>query len=366
MELFRGKKHPVEELLLDRVDVDDDDVLVFSEDDLDDLEAKGSYFAIGSFSGQFPGKDAIEAVCSRWKVPCTYMIHPSGWIVYKFATDQDREQVVKVGKFLQGRAQLHVRIMPDWFHFDINEMCFVPVWVVLKNLPIKCYNRKSLSLIAAKIGRPVQMDDFTKEKTRLRYARILVDVDASKPMKRSLTMVHPNGSTIQQKIEYSYEPTYCAKCCSLTHSTERCKVEVKVAVQEDERRGRSPTVKPAACSTPEAIKADKTVNVDDLPDVASETEGKGKEVIVEDSDDDTEYVQHTEKVTDEDIVEFDALKTPPPAPQPQVPPKTFTKKEILNMPGSKILQRPRSHSVKRGQNRSRSVARRSRNPPSHK
>ncbi|XP_012857166.1 PREDICTED: uncharacterized protein LOC105976452 [Erythranthe guttata] len=183
-QFFKGRPPPPEDLALDSVKgLDDTNVLKFDEDDETDWGTKGVFLAVAYFPGKFPGVEAIRAIKAQWEVPVKFQIHPTGWIVFKFTTDQDRSNVVEKGKFEHGLATLYIRTMPEFFNFDINDMMFVPVWVIIRNISAELYNKKALSKIAQKIGKPVQMDKVTSEMGRLGFARLHVEVDASKPLR---------------------------------------------------------------------------------------------------------------------------------------------------------------------------------------
>lgn len=126
------------------------------------------------------------------------MNHASGWIIFKFNSDEDRVAVLHGGPYRDGSLQQHIRNMPKYFHFETKEMCTVPVWTKLNNWPLIYWNEKALSKCATRLGTPVCSDGMTCEKKRLSYARILINVDASKPLKKELRLKLRNGNTLIQ------------------------------------------------------------------------------------------------------------------------------------------------------------------------
>ena len=65
------------------------------------------------------------------------------------------------------------------------------------------------------------------------YARILVEVDVTKPLTREVFFKLPNGRILHQKVDYKYEPKLCEKFHFVGHVQENCKAK------RDKRRGRS-------------------------------------------------------------------------------------------------------------------------------
>lgn len=87
----------------------------------------------------------------------------------------------------------------------------------------KARNEKALGKMATKLGTPVCTDGMTCERKKLFYARIMVYVDASKPLKEEMFLTLPTGERIVQKVEYEYTPRYCHICKTLTHDTDVCR-----------------------------------------------------------------------------------------------------------------------------------------------
>ncbi|XP_012842639.1 PREDICTED: uncharacterized protein LOC105976781 [Erythranthe guttata] len=245
-------------------------------------------------------------------------------------------KVVELGKFEHGLATLYIRSMPEFFNFDINDMMFVPVWVIIRNISAELYNKKALSKIAQKIGKPVQMDKVTSEMGRLGFARLQVEVDASKPLRRSLTLINAKGKSYEAPIEYSYEPVFCSKCQTLTHKTDQCRAEAVV------KRGRSRKPKPVVSAAQDlpvtAVWAGKrTVLVED-PEPETGDKAVGAVVIVSAEDDESEDGSTECYAADDDdrgsLVEFNALHSP--KSQGTAPKSKFTIKK-KNLPPTAIL-----------------------------
>ena len=194
-----------------------DDILHLKDEDVDDVAEVWGFCLVGLFSGRFPGMDAVRTIREGWKVECTHWIHRSGWIVFKFKSEEDRLSVLNGGPyFIYGRS-LMLKNMPRCFRFGGEEFATVPVWVQLPGLPLDCWNARALSKIASRIGKPITTDKMTFTKERLSFARVMVEVDASKELISSVEIKLPTGDSYNQEVVFEVSPKYCKKCKVFGH-----------------------------------------------------------------------------------------------------------------------------------------------------
>ncbi|KAL0287981.1 UNVERIFIED_CONTAM: hypothetical protein Sradi_7112700 [Sesamum radiatum] len=76
----------------------------------------------------------------------------------------------------------HAQNHAGLFWFSEDDISLTPVWATLPSLPLECWNPNALSKIGSKLGNPMAMDSLTMNMERISYARILVEVDASKEL----------------------------------------------------------------------------------------------------------------------------------------------------------------------------------------
>lgn len=68
----------------------------------------------------------------------------------------------------------------------------------------------------------MRMDCFSTQHKRLAYARALVEVDISCPIKYSIRITLPNGESYDQPIRYEFIPPYCMFYAAIGHSSTNC------------------------------------------------------------------------------------------------------------------------------------------------
>ena len=68
-------------------------------------------------------------------------------------------------------------------------------------------------------GKPIHYGDPTAQKTRLSYARVLIEVDLLSDLPSSVNVILPNGISLPPQIVYESLPRFCKQCKILGHST---------------------------------------------------------------------------------------------------------------------------------------------------
>ncbi|XP_019224956.1 PREDICTED: uncharacterized protein LOC109206577 [Nicotiana attenuata] len=111
------------------------------------------------------------------------------------------------------------------FNIQDEVLKTIPLWVRFPNLPINCWSMKALNKIGSTLGSPVYADECTTGSIRISYARMLIEMDITKPLPRSVKLQDPKGRIIQQEVTYDWEPKYCTKCLKIGHDC----AEIKTA-----------------------------------------------------------------------------------------------------------------------------------------
>ncbi|KAL0289340.1 UNVERIFIED_CONTAM: hypothetical protein Sangu_2620100 [Sesamum angustifolium] len=123
-----------------------------------------------------------------------------------------RQRILAGGPyFIYGRPLL-LKPMPDCFEFKEDDISLTPVWATLPSLPLECWHPNALGKIGSRLGTPIAMDSLTMRMERVSYARILVEVDASKALVDHVEFKLPNGVTRRQPVVYEYTPKFCTDC----------------------------------------------------------------------------------------------------------------------------------------------------------
>ncbi|XP_074294064.1 uncharacterized protein LOC141621456 [Silene latifolia] len=122
---------------------------------------------------------------------------------------------------------------------DLN-VTHVPVWVLLPGLDPCFWSQTALSKVASVVGNPICADEHTTNKSKLAFARILVDVDLSKELPKAVQLSTPFRGDVLQKIVYEWLPYFCTKCKKIGHTNDRC----GIGKPRMEYRKKQPTAEP--------------------------------------------------------------------------------------------------------------------------
>ena len=121
-------------------------------------------------------------------------------------------------------------ILQQWhprYNFDKSKISTLPVWIRLHGLPFLLWSKQGLSLAASMVGRPLSCDELTYNCTRLEYARLCVEVDASLLFVHSFAIDCPlSADPITVTVDYEWKPTRCEQCKLFGHS---CKTSTATA-----------------------------------------------------------------------------------------------------------------------------------------
>lgn len=82
----------------------------------------------------------------------------------------------------------------------------LPMWVQF------LWGLASLSKIGSILGIPLKTDKYTKEKTFLKYAKVLIDIPLDREFPEYLEFINEHGVLTRQSVIYEWKPTRCDYC----------------------------------------------------------------------------------------------------------------------------------------------------------
>ena len=221
VHLFKDNRNPGKGIMLEDRDVDGD-IVMLDEEDVDVVEEAWGFCLVGLFAGKFPGMAAVHKLCEGWKVKCSQWRHRSGWIIFKFQSDEDRLNVLNGGPYFVYGSNLLLKIMPSCFRFEGEDVSSVPIWIQLPGLPLDCWNARALSKIVSKVGKPITTDKMTLTKERFSFARVLVEVDVTSDIVSEVEIGLPTGVVYHQSVIPEFTPKFCKKCKIFGHEEATC------------------------------------------------------------------------------------------------------------------------------------------------
>ncbi|KAJ6397281.1 hypothetical protein OIU84_020283 [Salix udensis] len=141
------------------------------------------------------------------------------------------QEILERGPWLFGGKAIILQPWHPLFVFDKNRISKLPVWIRLHGLPFSLWSREGLSLVSSMVGRPLSCDEATFNCTRLDFARVCVEIDATQPFVHSFDINTPLSNTpLHIDVEFEWKPMRCAKCQLFGHS---CKQPEQEMTKED-------------------------------------------------------------------------------------------------------------------------------------
>ncbi|XP_062103549.1 uncharacterized protein LOC133814628 [Humulus lupulus] len=149
-----------------------------------------------------------------------------GLTLVKFNDEATRDHVLENGVLQFDRKPVIVR---PWTA-DLSAIRLVrsvPLWIRLHDLGLQYWGSKCLSALVSTIGKPLLVDKFTKERSRVQFARVLVEMEISDNPPRNFQFINEHGQVVEQSVEYEWLPTKCKSCSGFRHSMAECRKDLK-------------------------------------------------------------------------------------------------------------------------------------------
>ncbi|KAB5521999.1 hypothetical protein DKX38_026318 [Salix brachista] len=164
--------------------------------------------------GFFPGFrlpfQAVNTIASRiWK-HCGLehvMATSNGFILFRFKTEDELHEVLGKGPWMFGGKNIILQQWHPHYSFDKSKITTLPMWIRLKGLPFPLWTKQGLSHAASMVGKPLSCDEHAHECTRLDYARVCVEVDATLPYVHHFEIdCTLSADPIRIEVEYEWKP----------------------------------------------------------------------------------------------------------------------------------------------------------------
>ncbi|XP_019242636.1 PREDICTED: uncharacterized protein LOC109222774 [Nicotiana attenuata] len=143
--------------------------------------------------------------------------HNEDYFIIRFSSIEERDQILYSGPHTINNRPIIMKAWSEEFNLHDEVLKTIPLWVKLPNLPVNWWSMTTLSKIGSALGNPIYADECTTGAVRISYARLLVEMDVTKPLPRQVKLQDPKGKEMMQEVEYDWEPKYCSKCLKIGH-----------------------------------------------------------------------------------------------------------------------------------------------------
>ncbi|KAA3469259.1 LINE-1 reverse transcriptase isogeny [Gossypium australe] len=180
----------------------------------------------------------LNRISSLWNPskPFHLMDIENGYYLAKFYSIHDYTKVLAQEPWLVYGQYLTVQPWTKEFSPSQPFPSIVLAWIRLPGLPGYLYKKKILEEIGGLIGKVVQLDLNTDNKTRGRFARMAVYINLDKPLTAQVLV---NGK--KQRVEYEALPVICFHCGKYGHTKELCPLVQTENTPENDQTNNVPT-----------------------------------------------------------------------------------------------------------------------------
>ncbi|XP_074305966.1 uncharacterized protein LOC141641194 [Silene latifolia] len=147
---------------------------------------------------------------------------PNGIFLVRFKTMEMKEKVLASGHYLFDNKPMIVKAWEKDLEMKKGEVKSVPAWIRIHKLPLKFWG-KSLPKITGIVGKYVKSDVATEERTRLGFARVMVELLVDQNLPSKVSFKDETGGIVQVEVEYEWRPVTCTKCKGMGHVMEQCR-----------------------------------------------------------------------------------------------------------------------------------------------
>ncbi|XP_028123740.1 uncharacterized protein LOC114320860 [Camellia sinensis] len=149
------------------------------------------------------------------------LTNEEGFIFFIFESPNYCSEVLEGGPSYIGGFHLILKKWSRMMRLTKDKIQKVPVWVKFFNVSMEYWDSDGLSRIASAVGVPLFMDHLTNKGTRVSFAIICVELDASAKEPPSFP-IYCGEDQVIAKVEYQGLPVKCEHCLVFGHDTTKC------------------------------------------------------------------------------------------------------------------------------------------------
>ncbi|KAF6156099.1 hypothetical protein GIB67_007474 [Kingdonia uniflora] len=207
-------------------------VIDISENEFGEEKKKYEDYLVGSFIGKKLAYQFVKDTLSKlWALKGDFEMSTKGFNMYfKFSNPEDREKALEAGSQHIASRLFILRPWRPFIEVESLDLTTIPIWVVLKNVPVNMRNHEGLGRIASSIGIPLYLDRATEEGGRNSFSRVCVEVTTKCKFPGVITLKCANGNMPLVYAEYAWFPIKCSHCGVFGHTDYSCEHSPKPLV----------------------------------------------------------------------------------------------------------------------------------------
>ncbi|KAL9224996.1 hypothetical protein vseg_000970 [Gypsophila vaccaria] len=148
---------------------------------------------------------------------------PNGIFVVHFPITEAQQLVLNGGYQFFDNKPLILKVWSPELPLTKQVVSSVPVWIRLRGLDLKYWGDNCLRKFTGEVGEFVRQDVYTRDKSHLEYARILVEMEMNKEIQYEIEFVEEYDSDRRITVEYEWLPLTCQNCGGFGHVLSECR-----------------------------------------------------------------------------------------------------------------------------------------------
>ncbi|KAL9232918.1 hypothetical protein vseg_007979 [Gypsophila vaccaria] len=209
----------------DEMEVLDDSLLHLEEDDVSEELAYWRNAVICFIMGANPPGHVIEGfirrIWTKFNIDKISFL-PNGVFLVRSASIEMKDKALNSGYYLFDNKPLIVKEWNEKLEINKAEIKNVPIWIQLHDLPLQFWG-KSLPKISGIVGKFIKSDNATKERTKLGFARVMVEMQIDHPCLDWIQFKDEQGKLQRINITYEWKPISCSVCNGMGHRNHECR-----------------------------------------------------------------------------------------------------------------------------------------------
>ncbi|KAM6562899.1 hypothetical protein CsatB_022897 [Cannabis sativa] len=195
---------------------------------MDDIADEISYWSSATVCyvlGANPPLSVLEGFARRiWKgkVDKVGMIS-YGIFLIRFTSIAERDEILAGGYIFFNKRPVIMKAWDPNLNLKKEDIRIVPIWIQLEDLELKYWGQKSLFKIVGQLGKPIMEDAITKERDKLTFPRVLIEVSMQQEFPDLIYFDNEHGNEVSVAVKYEWKPIVCKHCQGMGHASEDCR-----------------------------------------------------------------------------------------------------------------------------------------------
>lgn len=186
-----------------------------------------------------------------------------GVFLVRFQSIEVRDNVLDGGFIFFDRKPFIMKPLNAIENFAHKDITVIPTWIQARGIELKYWGDACLFKIVEQIGKPIQVDESTKNRDKLLFPRVLVEVKMGQDFPTSITFTDEFDMEVEVSIHYEWLPKLCNKCKGIGHEATECRNKATITQKWVPKKVQPEKIKEVDEERFEVVKKGKKVQLEE-------------------------------------------------------------------------------------------------------